>query len=58
MRFSRSHLHDKTRYEVSWKNEYGQRYTFRGLTYSDLKQFFRWIQNQKGYTLLESERIA
>jgi len=45
----------KSIHSVSWKDEYGKRYTISGISYDEARSLFRWIQNQQGFTVLEHE---
>lgn len=39
-------------YAVAWKDQYGNIFRMRGITWSVLKKTYKWIQNQPGYKLL------
>ncbi len=45
----------KALYSVTWKDEYGKRYTISGIVYAETMALFKWIQNQNGFQIINSE---
>jgi len=45
----------KALYSVTWKDEYGKRYTIGGIVYVEARALFKWIQNQDGFQIINSE---
>lgn len=45
----------KPLHSVTWKDEYGKRYTISGINYIETRLLFKWIQNQEGFQVLNHE---